>query len=107
MVAWQTWGEAYEQDEATSAWHTFRSFATSANGFQGDAYLASHHHSHYFQGAVATKGSFGIDWPSAVEHPLFYIGIYAVIGLANALVGIISVVAQYTGALRASRILFR
>jgi hypothetical protein len=50
---------------------------------------------------------FGLDLPNPVKHPLFYIGVYAVIGLGIALVGVVSVVAQYTGALRASRILFK
>lgn len=45
--------------------------------------------------------------PSAKEHPLFYIGVYAGIGFMTALVSILSVVTQYTGALRASRVLFR
>lgn len=53
------------------------------------------------------KGTFGIDWPNAFQHPYFYIGLYTAIGLANALVGIATVTAQYTGALRASRLLFK
>ncbi|KAF9258421.1 P-loop containing nucleoside triphosphate hydrolase protein [Marasmius fiardii PR-910] len=58
-------------------------------------------------GGGSDEGLFGIQWPSAHEHPLFYVGIYAAIGLGNVLVNICSVVAQYTGALRASRLLFR
>lgn len=38
---------------------------------------------------------------------MFYVGIYAAIGIANALASVLSVIAQYTGALRASRILFK
>ena len=38
---------------------------------------------------------------------MFYVGIYAAIGLGGALVNVSSVAAQYTGALRASRIMFR
>lgn len=44
--------------------------------------------------------------PNAHEHPLFYISVYAGIGLLTALVSVLSVVTQYTGALRASRVLF-
>ncbi|KAJ7846310.1 multidrug resistance-associated ABC transporter [Mycena leptocephala] len=40
-----------------------------------------------------TSGLFNIKWPNAVEHPLFYVGVYAAIGLTTAF---------YTGALRAS-----
>ncbi|KAJ7182029.1 hypothetical protein C8R46DRAFT_1186867 [Mycena filopes] len=47
---------------------------------------------------------FDIQWPDA---PLFYVGVYAAIGLATAFVSFCSVAAQYTGALRASRLLFR
>lgn len=44
--------------------------------------------------------------PSAEENPFFYIGIYALISLSTAFVNIGGVITQYTGALRASRILF-
>ncbi len=45
-------------------------------------------------------------FPPAKEHPYFYIGVYAAISLAAGLVNITGVMTQYTGALRASRILF-
>ncbi|KAF7342473.1 ABC bile acid [Mycena venus] len=45
-----------------------------------------------------SSGLFGIKWPSAIDHPLFYVGVYAGIGLTTAF---------YTGALRASRLLFK
>ena len=51
--------------------------------------------------------SFTIDWPKATERPLFYVGVYAAIGMGGVLANILSVSAQYTGALRASRILFK
>ena len=44
--------------------------------------------------------------PSAHENPYFYIGIYAAISLSTGIVNITGVITQYTGALRASRILF-
>jgi len=47
-----------------------------------------------------------IHLPSANEHPLFYIGVYAALGLGAAFVGVLSAIVQYTGALRASRVLF-
>ena len=46
-------------------------------------------------------------WPSAQDHPFFYVGIYALISLGGAFVNILAAIAQYTGALRASRILFK
>ena len=56
---------------------------------------------------VSKTGLLGIDWPNANEHPLFYVGIYAAVGAVSVLVSISSSVAQYTGALRASRVLFK
>lgn len=50
---------------------------------------------------------FASEWPSAQAHPFFYIGIYALISLAGVLVEIIAIIAQFTGALRASRVLFK
>lgn len=48
-----------------------------------------------------------VRWPPAQERPFFYIGIYAAISLTAGIVNVSGVVTQYTGALRASRILFR
>lgn len=55
----------------------------------------------------ATGKFLNINWPSAVEHPLFYVGIYAAIGFTTAFVSVCSSIAQITGALRASRTLFK
>ncbi|TDL15864.1 hypothetical protein BD410DRAFT_816853 [Rickenella mellea] len=48
-----------------------------------------------------------VDLPSAQDHPLFYVGVYGLIGLITAIVRITSSITQFIGALRASRILFR
>jgi hypothetical protein len=74
-----------------------------------DGYLPSHQHLNSLQAifTMSKNNTFGLDLPNAIEHPMFYIGMYAIIGFAIALVGVVSVVAQYTGALRASRILFK
>ncbi|GLB44359.1 putative ABC transporter transmembrane region [Lyophyllum shimeji] len=101
------WGEAYGQPEDAPAIHAFRSFATREQEVQVEGYLSSHYHTHGFHGMFAKTGRFGVNWPDAVQHPLFYVGIYAAIGLANGLTSVCSTIAQYTGALRASRILFR
>lgn len=70
-----------------------------------DSYFTQHQHMHgrQFQTAPTT----GIQWPSARDHPLFYVGIYAAIGLCSTLASLISAATQYTGALRASRLLFK
>ncbi|KAF9258654.1 hypothetical protein L218DRAFT_1004797 [Marasmius fiardii PR-910] len=58
-------------------------------------------------GAGSGGGLFGAHWPSASEHPLFYIGVYASIGLGSVLVNLCSVFVQLTGGLRASMVLFK
>lgn len=45
--------------------------------------------------------------PDANKHPMFYIAIYAAIGIGGGIVGITTVCVQYLAALRASRSLFR
>jgi len=66
---------------------------------------------HSMQGYVYSNTNMSIstviEFPNPFQHPLFYLGIYASIGLGSALFSVLSVIAQYTGALRASRILFR
>ncbi|KAH9476699.1 ABC transporter 7 [Psilocybe cubensis] len=104
----KTWGEAYKIGNETSpAFYEFRTFATAEHEASMDGLSMNHQHYHTYQSLAPPKGIFGIQWPNASEHPLFYIGIYAGIGMATALASITSVMIQYTGALRASRILFK
>ncbi|KAJ7173895.1 hypothetical protein C8R43DRAFT_1094036 [Mycena crocata] len=97
------WGSAYEQN--TPMMHySVQSFATlnpehPIDGSFNLAQVESH--------GQAASGLNNIHWPSAVEHPLFYVAVYAGIGFATAFVSLCSVAAQYTAALRASRILFK
>ena len=102
----QTWGEAYKGD-ATPSLYAFRSFASADHEIPMDAQLLHFQHQHGYHAYGAKFNVFGGGWPSATEHPLFYVAIYASIGIASALTNILSVTAQYTGALRASRILFK
>lgn len=53
------------------------------------------------------RGDLGIDWPGANEHPMFYVGVYAAIGLSTALFTMLATAATYFGAIRASRSLFK
>ncbi|KAF9027408.1 multidrug resistance-associated ABC transporter [Hymenopellis radicata] len=93
------WGEAY--GEATSSF-MFRSAACHDQEIMTGAFSHGllHHHS---PGPVYSTRTL----PDAREHPLFYVGVYAAIGIGSATVGVASSAAQYTGALRASRILFQ
>ncbi|KAI0772966.1 multidrug resistance-associated ABC transporter [Trametes elegans] len=47
-----------------------------------------------------------LNLPPASQHSFFYVGIYTAIAVASWLVNISGIITQYTGALRASRILF-
>ncbi|KAG6810439.1 hypothetical protein H0H92_011858 [Tricholoma furcatifolium] len=50
---------------------------------------------------------FAINWPHAIQDPMFYVAVYACIGLVTMLTSAALTVAQDTGARRASRVLFR
>jgi ABC-type multidrug transport system fused ATPase/permease subunit len=64
-----------------------------------------HYSNSYFH--VNTSGFSLTALPDAHEHPLFYVGVYALIGFATATVGVLSTAIQYNGALKASRSIFR
>ncbi|KAJ7054741.1 hypothetical protein C8F01DRAFT_1221334 [Mycena amicta] len=100
------WGKAYnERKEALVMYSLYRSSSYSAYKFPIDAA-----HSLRFttcEPHPSTTGSLDIQWPSASEHPLFYVGIYATIGFTSAFISISLSVIQISGALRASRLLFK
>jgi ABC-type multidrug transport system fused ATPase/permease subunit len=56
---------------------------------------------------TAATSWLGFDLPDANERPLFYVGVYGLIGLAFALGNLFSTIAQVVGTLRASRLLFK
>ncbi|KAJ7591990.1 P-loop containing nucleoside triphosphate hydrolase protein [Mycena floridula] len=87
------WGGAYTQDTTLTSWL-----------FTSSIY-AEHH---LTLGNFHTTGlAFNIRWPDPNQHPFFYVGIFALIGLVRLVINVSSVAAEYTGALRASRILFK
>jgi hypothetical protein len=107
----QTWGEAYRTNETESipGIYAFGSIATPEHEIPMAGYHMYHllHSNRVYQTLPHATSLFGIDLPPASEQPLFYISVYAAIGLASAVASVLSVTAQYTGALRASRILFK
>lgn len=103
------WGQAYGEDTDVINSYSFSSFATGEYQIITDGSLSSHH-PHFIANNLHANFSaiyVNADFPRAQDHPLFYIGIYALIGLAIATASILSTITQYTGALRASRILFK
>ncbi|KIM37758.1 hypothetical protein M413DRAFT_448273 [Hebeloma cylindrosporum] len=107
----KTWGEAYKTNGTDSVpnIYAFQSIINPEYEIPMTGHQMYHyqHASNVYQNLPRATSLLGINWPPASEHPLFYIGIYAAIGLASALCSVLSVTAQYTGALRASRILFK
>ncbi|KAF7338908.1 hypothetical protein MSAN_02214100 [Mycena sanguinolenta] len=89
----KTWGDAYNENHNTSLLY--------------DNYSSSVEIPINGQTSLSSLSLPNIKWPSAVQYPLFYVGIYAAIGLTAALVNILMYVLQLTGALRASRRLFK
>ena len=88
--------------------YAFESFSATEPENPINGYLSSYQqHSHQILVRTFSFGIFDISWPDAMNHPYFYIGIYAAIGFGTTCANVLSVAAQYTGALRASRILFK
>ncbi|KAJ6610650.1 hypothetical protein B0H10DRAFT_2224811 [Mycena sp. CBHHK59/15] len=81
----KTWGQAYNDHNTTLMHYSYTPLATLDPEYPTESF------------SFAQR-------PGA---PLFYVGVYAGIGLATAFVSFCSVAAQYTGALRASRTLFK
>ncbi|KAI0275322.1 multidrug resistance-associated ABC transporter [Gloeopeniophorella convolvens] len=105
------WGEAYGNTTdtvSTSYGFTTSSSAIEQQAFIMDGTLGSHHLTHAVHGLQSPNvPHVNTVLPNAQQHPLFYIGIYAALGLGSAFVGVLSAIVQYTGALRASRVLFK
>ncbi|KAH9922425.1 multidrug resistance-associated ABC transporter [Fomitopsis serialis] len=101
------WGNAYDPEDNNIPTYTFNSFATPEHEAVLDETLYNIRFAHKSHHPVPYMSAIGMNWPTAQEHPLFYVGIYALISLSAGLVNIAGVITQYTGALRASRSLFR
>ncbi|KAH6873975.1 multidrug resistance-associated ABC transporter [Coprinopsis sp. MPI-PUGE-AT-0042] len=111
------WGEAYNKNNGTANTPTFMAYRSFAAFPEHDSpsamgYFAHHHHLDTWiwrmaSAPPASRAYLAMNSPTLVEHPLFYVGVYAGIGFAIALANVLSVTAQYTAALRASRVLFK
>ena len=100
----QTWGEAYKiGNHKTVQILVWPSTGTERSQLD---YQYSMQGSHVVSTPI-THSLFGAKWPDANEHPLYYVGIYAAIGLSIVLSSSLSGITQYTGALKASRTLFK
>lgn len=107
----QFWGEAYGEQNTTQTIY-LASFSNPAHEISLDGSASAspfHPHQPYYHSLSTSSPAFSttaINWPRAQDHPFYYIGIYTAITLGAGFVNIGSVITQYTGALRASRVLF-
>ncbi|KAH9943429.1 multidrug resistance-associated ABC transporter [Epithele typhae] len=104
----KTWGEAYGTGNSTTP--PVHASSYSYSPFAENQQVLDDGLSHFHHTSMANTPTISLTatthLPSAQEHPYFYIGIYAAIALSAGIVNITGVITQYTGALRASRILF-
>ncbi|KAI0339052.1 multidrug resistance-associated ABC transporter [Trametopsis cervina] len=101
------WGEAYGNSTAEFAnTLSFRTMLSPEHEVPLDHWFSPMRYT-MSNPSLLDKGTFGIDWPRAQEHPYFYIGVYASIAMGVATLNVLSAIIQYTGALRASRKLFQ
>ncbi|KAJ7025345.1 multidrug resistance-associated ABC transporter [Mycena alexandri] len=87
------WGEAYQETVNTSTVYVYSAFGTDNHGYLANTGLIR---------ADAFR-----DWPSAVERPLYYAGIYAAIGFFGVTIQLLSVGMEHTAALNAAHRLYR
>ncbi|KAJ6507515.1 hypothetical protein DFH09DRAFT_1050573 [Mycena vulgaris] len=94
------WTGAYATPTNVSDGFIYRSFGTKE-------ILSSNQLPTHVQSQGWRANSLGIQLPSASSRPLFYICVYAAICMVGMVLRLTSVALQYTGSLRASRILFK
>ncbi|KZS96802.1 multidrug resistance-associated ABC transporter [Sistotremastrum niveocremeum HHB9708] len=106
------WGDAYKQfgEEAASATMSF--FVSPSHGeLEGVSQhpMSTLHLPSALKNVASQDPSrtFSSRLPSPIDHPLFYVGIYAAIGFGAAFINVAASGIQFTGALRASKHLFR
>lgn len=97
------WGNAYREDYNQIA--AYSSFSMVEHHIALGGSLSSHRYPLFFQ--QASVSTTAINLPRAQDNPLFYVGIYTLIGFITVATTILSTIVQYTGALRASRLLFK
>ncbi|KZT21758.1 multidrug resistance-associated ABC transporter [Neolentinus lepideus HHB14362 ss-1] len=102
----KVWGEAYGEDASPATPYLHTSFAAAEHEIVMSTHLSMHHAQTAFL-RLQSPSTYAFGLPRAQDHPLFYVGIYAAIGLISVTINLTSIITQITGALRASRLLFR
>ncbi|KAF7792210.1 hypothetical protein EIP86_003243 [Pleurotus ostreatoroseus] len=102
----KVWGAAYGPTNSTTGVFTVQGFMSPVHEYSvPQSYPTVPTLDPSSPGNSAT--AFAGNRPPAQDYPFFYIGIYALITFGGAFANIFAAIAQYTGALRASRILFK
>ena len=66
---------------------------------------AAHHHT--LAHANLSFVTEGFNLPPADKHPMFYVGVFAAIGIGGGLVLLLTLIVQYAAALKASKKMFK
>ncbi|KAG8994024.1 hypothetical protein FRB90_000542, partial [Tulasnella sp. 427] len=105
----KVWGEHYHDDAtSTLASDVYSKYAVDkVNANYHDLISSSAWRGLVSHGQNTTVFPKLPELPAAQEHPLFYVGVYAGIGLAAAFVSMSNSIVQYWGSYRASKVLFK
>ena len=103
------WGDAYgpEGGRQSAQASVFVPYTVSRGQPVSDGFIATYHLPLHWRFVQPSSNASIASLPRAQDHPLFYVGIYTLIGLGTGIVNVLSIIVMYTGALRASRLLFR
>ena len=93
--------QAYNQSAVEAHLFYSPSIADGDVAIHASAYISSAYQNTSLQNTPTSR------LPSADEHPLFYVAVYAAIAFGAAGLRILSIIVQYMGGLRASRLLFK
>ncbi|KAF7329698.1 hypothetical protein MKEN_00233000 [Mycena kentingensis (nom. inval.)] len=101
------WGDAYRMQHHASSTYDIYHLQSSVGAARHEIPMHALHLSLHETKPQPIAALHQIDWSKAAAHPLFYVGVYASILCASAIVSVVSSAVQITGALRASRVLFK
>jgi len=112
LTALQYWDAAYP-DRSRLDFYAFSSFITPEHEFAAQSPMSAFHHlnsaAHHHALVHANMSFVTQDFklPPADKHPVFYVGVFAAIGIGGGLVLLLTLIVQYAAALKASKRMFR
>ena len=112
ITALQYWDAAYPERPKLLP-YAFSSFLTPEHEFTTQSPMSAFHHlnpaAHHHALAHANMSFITQDFklPPADKHPMFYVGVFAIIGIGGGFVLLLTLVVQYAAALKASKKMFK